>query len=290
MSYSNLAANLAAYTDEMSFEAISNAVLQTKLMEYATLRSGLRAGTSAVNIIDVEIAAQPRSCDWSDNATTTFTQVDIVMNELESKQSLCPTSLREYYLSEKLSASAHAEEVPFEEAMVNLYTQKIKNHNELLLATDLIAKVEAAGTTTSQTGPSDADSILSDVYALVDAIDPAYAGREDLVVFMSPSNFNLLRRALVAANLYHIAPTDSNDVLDIPGTGFKAVKLTVAVGDINTMIAGPSKDVIVGCGLEDDFDQLKMWYSQDSDQVRVMAAWRLGLAVVNASAWSYNGL
>ena len=85
MSYINLIGNLGQYTDEMSFEAISNAVLQTQLMEYATLRSGLRAGTTAVNILDVDIAAQARNCSWSDNATVDFTQVDIVMNELESK-------------------------------------------------------------------------------------------------------------------------------------------------------------------------------------------------------------
>jgi hypothetical protein len=290
MSYINLIGNLGQYTDEMSFEAISNAVLQTQLMEYATLRSGLRAGTTAVNILDVDIAAQARNCSWSDNATVDFTQVDIVMNELESKQSLCPSSLREYYLAEKLSASAHAEETPFEEVIVNLYTEKIKNHNEKLLATDLIAKVVAGGTTTSQAAASDADTILADVYALVDAIDPAYAGREDLMVFMSPTNFNFLRRALVSANLYHFSPTDNNNVLEIPGTGFKAIKLTVDAGNIATMIAGPAKDIVVGVGLEDDFDQLKMWYSQDNDQVRVMAAWRLGLAVVNASAWSFNGL
>ena len=290
MSYANLAANLAAYTDEMSFEAISNAVLQTSLMEYATLRSGLRAGTTAVNILDVDIAAQARSCSWSDNATVEFTQVDIVMNELESKQSLCPTSLREYYLSEKLSGSAHAAEIPFEEVMVNLYVEKIKNHNEDLLATELISQVTAGGTSTGQASASTQSTILADVYALVDAIDPAYSGREDLVVFMSPVYFNMLRRALVAQNLFHILPTDNNNELSIPGTGFKAIKWTRTTGSVDTMVAGPSKDAIVGVGLEDDFDQLKMWYSQDNDQVRVMAAWRLGLAVVNASAWAYNGL
>lgn len=296
MSYINLVANLGPYTDQVSFEAISNAVLQTKLMEYSTIRSGLRAGTTAVNIIDTDLAIQPRACSWSDNGTVEFTQVDIVMNELESKQSLCPTSLREVYLAEKLSATAHAEEVPFEEAMVNLYVEKIKNSNEKLMATELITKVKAGGTSTVQAGPSDANSILADIYALVDAIDPAYSGREDLMVYMSPSYFNLLRRALVAANLFHYTPgqLDSNDVVEIPGTGFRATKLTLDTAapgvSVNTMVAGPAKDAIIGVGLEDDFDQLKMWYSQDNDQVRVMAAWRLGLAVANASAWSHNGL
>jgi len=47
MSY-NLA-NLQAYTDELSFELISKAVLQTNVMDYATIRSGLKFGTTTIN-------------------------------------------------------------------------------------------------------------------------------------------------------------------------------------------------------------------------------------------------
>lgn len=285
MSY-NLS-SLAAYTDQMSFDAISNAVLQTNLMEYATLRAGLKAGTTAVNILDADIAIGTRTCDWTPDGSISFTQVDLVMNEYQTKQSLCPTLLREVYLAEKISATAHAEEVPFEEVVFNLWIEKIKNANEAQLATDLIAAVVAGGTSTSQASASTSLTILDDVYALYDAIDPAYMGREDLAVMMSPAMFNLLRRALVAQNLFHAAPSDNNNELVIPGTDIKAVKGTFSGA---TMIAGPMKDVIIGVGLEGDDENLKIFYSQDNDQVRVMAAWRLGLAVVNAAAWSYNGL
>ena len=55
------------------------------------------------------------------------------------------------------------------------------------------------------------------------------------------------------------------------------------------MIAGPSKDIVIGVGLEDDFDTLKIFYSQDNDEVRVMSAWRLGLAVVDVTKFAKNG-
>ena len=105
--------NLAAYTDEMSFDLISKAVLQTSVMEYVTVRSGLKAGTTAINLLDADISVADRACGWNEAGSLTYTQVDITMAEKQTKQALCPTDLRDYYLSERLSASAHAEEVPF---------------------------------------------------------------------------------------------------------------------------------------------------------------------------------
>ena len=103
---------------------------------------------------------------------------------------------------------------------------------------------------------------------------------------MSPANFNLLRRALTAQNLYHYVPSDNNTELMIPGTDFKAIKGTFSGA---AMVAGPMKDFVIGVGLEDDFDTLKIFWSQDNDEVRVMSAWRLGGAVVDVTKWAKNG-
>ena len=104
---------------------------------------------------------------------------------------------------------------------------------------------------------------------------------------MSPSNFNILRRALVANNLYHFNPaSDSNEKLDIPGTDYIAVKGTFSGAQ---MIAGPMDAIVVGVGLEDDFDTLKIFYSADNDEVRVMGAWRLGVGVSQTDVFAKNG-
>jgi hypothetical protein len=104
---------------------------------------------------------------------------------------------------------------------------------------------------------------------------------------MSPSNFNLLRRALVAENLYHFSPADNtSSELMIPGTDYIAVKGTFTGPQ---MIAGPMEAIVIGVGLEDDFDTLKIFYSQDNDEVRVMAAWRLGVGVSQTDLFAKNG-
>ena len=281
--------NLAAYTDEMSFELISKAVLQTSVMDYVTVRSGLKAGTTAINLLDADISVADRACGWNEAGNLTYTQVDITMAEKQTKQALCPTDLRDYYLSEKLSASAHAEEVPFEEVVSNLFVEKIREYNEGYIAGEIFTQVTVANgaADSGQTVASTLSTIYDDVLDLIDAV-PAKADKyANKAVLMSPSNFNILRRALVAQNLFHFSPEDNNaDRLMIPGTDYIAVKGTFTGAG---MIAGPMDQIVVGVGLEDDFDTLKIFYSADNDEVRVMGAWRLGVATAQVDLFAKNG-
>ena len=289
MSY-NLA-NLQAYSDEMSFDLISKAVLQTNVMEYATIRSGLKFGTTTINLLDADISVADRACGWDAAGNLVYTQVAIDMQEKQTKQALCPTDLRDYYLASRLSASAHAEEVPFEEVTANLFVEKIKNWNETYLGGKILTDITVAkgAADSGQTVASTASTIVNDVMDLIDAVNPAVLGRDDLGVIMSPAYFNMLRRALIAQNLFHFNPADtnSNDELMMPGTDFKVIKSSGFSG--NGFVAGPLGDLVIGVGLEDDFDTLKIFYSADNDEVRVMGAWRIGLGVVDVTKWSKNG-
>ena len=289
MSY-NLS-SLSTYTDELSFELISKAVLQTNVMDYATIRSGLKFGTTTINLLDGTITVADRSCGWSEAGNLVYTQVDIDMQEKQTKQALCPTDLRDYYLAERLSASAHAEEVPFEEVVANLFVEKIKKWNEDYLGGKILTDITVANGAidSGQTVASTASTIVDDVMDLIDAVPASVLDRDDLGVIMSPAYFNMLRRALTAQNLFHFNPADtnSNTELMMPGTDFRVIKSSGFSGD--GFVAGPLKDLVIGVGLEDDFDNLKIFYSADNDEVRVMAAWRIGLGVVDVTKWAKNG-
>jgi hypothetical protein len=284
--------NLSTYTDELSFELISKAVLQTNVMDYASIRSGLKFGETTINLLDsANIGVADRGCGWNAAGTLDYTQVTVDMVEKQIKQALCPTSLRDYFLAAQLSASAHAEEVAFEEVTANFFVEKIKNWNEGYIGGRLAADITVANgaVDSGQTVASTASTIVDDVMDLIDAVDASVLDRDDLGVIMSPAYFNMLRRALTSQNLFHFnAPgINSNTELTMPGTDFKVIKSSGFSGD--AFIAGPLKDIVIGVGLEDDFDSLKMFYSADNDEVRVMAAWRLGVGIVDVTKWAKNG-
>jgi hypothetical protein len=296
-------------SDEMSFELISKAVLQTSVMDYASIRSGLKFGTTTINLLDADIAVADRACGWDAAGNLTYSQVDIDMQEKQTKQALCPTDLRDYYLASRLSASAHAEEIPFEEVTANLFVEKIRNWNENFLGAQILTLVPlntGAGTPadpingaadSGQTVASTASTIVADVMDLIDAVDPSVLDRDDLGVIMSPAYFNMLRRALISQNLFHFDPSsNSNTELTMPGTDFKVIKssgfsasATYPAVTGATFIAGPLKDLVIGVGLEDDFDALKIFYSADNDEVRVMGSWRIGLGVTDKTKFARNG-
>lgn len=298
MSY-NLA-NLQTMSDELSFELISKAVLQTSVMEYAQIRSGLKFGTTTINLLDADISVADRACGWNAAGNLTYSQVDIDMQEKQTKQALCPTDLRDYYLASRLSASAHAEEIPFEEVTANLFVEKIRNWNENYLGSAILGDVTvAAGAIDSgQTVASIASTIVADVMDLIDAVPSSVLDRDDLGVILAPSYYNMLRRALISQNLFHFNPADtnSNTQLVMPGTDFKVIKssgfsasATYPAVTGASFVAGPLKDIVVGVGLEDDFDSLNIFYSADNDEVRVMGAWRIGLGIVDVTKFAKNG-
>lgn len=299
MSY-NLAA-LSTYTDEMSFELISKAVLQTNVMDYATIRSGLKFGSTTINLLDGDgIVVADRACGWNAAGTLDYSQVVIDMQEKQTKQSLCPTLLRDYYLANQLSASAHAEEVPFEAVTANLFVEKIKNWNESYLGATILAQATVAlgAQDSGQTVASTSSTIVNDVMDLIDAVPSSVLDRQDLGVIMAPAYYNMLRRALIAQNLFHFNPADTNSNVELmmPGTDFRVIKssgfstsATYPAVTGTSFIAGPLADLVIGVGLEDDFDNLSIFYSADNDEVRVMAAWRLGLGIVDVTKFAKNG-
>jgi len=82
MSY-NLA-NLQTMSDELSFDLISKAVLQTSVMDYAQIRSGLKFGTTTINLLDADISVADRACGWNAAGNLTYSQVEIDMQEKQT--------------------------------------------------------------------------------------------------------------------------------------------------------------------------------------------------------------
>ena len=285
--------NLSTFTDELSFDLISKAVLTTDLMENIQVRTGLQAGTVALNLFNATVDVQNQTCGWTTAGTASFSQVDICIRDKAVKQSLCPQDLRAYWLSQRMTGGAHQESVPFEQVIANHYVEQIKNYNEGFLingdgtcdgikAQISTASVVATASWTSTT----ALGLAQDMF---DAINQSVQDREDLILILSPSRYNILVRALVLANYFHYDSVQGKTIVDIPGTTMKAVKSSGLVGS-NYMAAGPAEFIIAGTGLTDDMSSMRFFYDEGQDTVKLLAKWRLGVAVAFPDYFSTNGL
>ena len=112
--------------------------------------------------------------------------------------------------------------------------------------------------------------------------DKSYT-QDDLVLILSPQNFRALVLGITQENYYHIAPGSTE--IYVPGTQVRAVASSGLVGS-NKKYMGPSSALFMGTDLTSDFEQFRLWYSQDNDEMRGLMRWRLGVAVSEPSLFS----
>lgn len=287
---------LAVWTDETSQDLIAKAVLETDLMSYIDLRSGLSAGTVALNLMSGDLNVADLACGWNPSGDVAFSQVDIVIRDKQVKMDLCPEDLRQYWLSQRMSAAANQETVPFEEVIANYYVSRISKYNEAYLidgdgtGTGIKDQVTVAGGATLSAAPAafTLANAVDQALNIFDAVNDASKDRDDLIMIMSPANFNILRRALVAQNFYHYDQGDGRS-FELPGANITVVKTSGLVGS-DYVCAGPSSMIVAGTGLEDDASTVQFFFDKGQDVVKFIAKWRLGVAVSEVDQFGTNGL
>jgi hypothetical protein len=290
--------SLSKYTDENSFELISKAVLTTDLLSVIDLRSGLKAGTVAINLMEGSVNIADLACGWNPSGDVTLSQVDIVIRDKQIKMDLCPQDLRDYWASQSLKASAHLEDVPAEEVIADYYVKQIKKGNEAFLmngdgvAEGIKDQITVANGANLQLGATASAWTISNCVEqalnIFDAIAEEVKDRDDLIMVVSPAAFATLRRALVAQNYFHYNQGDAK-TLDLPGANIKVVKSSGLIGS-DYVFAGPAAFIVGGTGLEDDFSTIQFFYDKGQDVVKFLAKWRLGVAVHQVNLFATNDL
>ena len=289
---------LPAYTDQLSIDLISKAVLKTDLLDYVDLRSGFTSGTVAINLVDAALPVSALSCGWSSDGEVTYSQVNVTIESLQSKTEMCIEDLRSVYQSAFMSAGTGNNELPFEEVISESYADKLRKYNEGFLINGFGATTGLKGQITSANGanlqggvpaawtPANAVEQALDLY---DAIDEAVKDRDDLIMVVSPDAYRALVRGLVASNLFHYDSVSGNDVIILPGTNVTVVKSSGLVGS-DYKFAGPGKMILAATGLTDELDAFRFFYDEASDVMKFRAAWRLGVGVGEVNLFGTNDM
>lgn len=289
---------LPAYTDQLSIDLISKAVLKTDLLDYVDLRSGFTSGTVAINLVDADLPVSALSCGWTSDGEVTYSQVNVTIESLQSKTEMCIEDLRSVYQSAFMSAGTGNNELPFEEVISESYADKLRKYNEGFLINGFGATAGLKGQITSANGanlqagtpaawtPANAVEQALDLY---DAIDEAVKDRDDLIMVVSPDAYRALVRGLVASNLFHYDSVSGNDVIILPGTNVTVVKSSGLVGS-DYKFAGPGKMILAATGLTDELDAFRFFYDEASDVMKFRAAWRLGVGVGEVNLFGTNDM
>jgi hypothetical protein len=298
---------LSPYTDELSTDLISKALLKPMSVQFLTVMAGKTAGTSAINLLNSNPYIIDATCGFNESTTgpggatgnaTVFDQLDLVVQSKMLKEQLCPEDLRNYWLSSQLSPSGYAESVPFEALIANNKVDNIGQYVENtiwqgdgsnldgLLAQATVANGCIGGTGSGIAVPLVVATAFDSIWGIINKLSNALKQERDLVMYMSMTNYSIAVQALMAKGNALITqyPNISNYTGDAPAAFiWPGTNVTIfgAPGiNINThIIVGPKKYIYFGTGLLDDADRFKFYYDPSQDVVNFMSKFRLGTAV-----------
>ena len=287
---------LTAYTEQQRLPLITKAVFSARTAALFTKQVGIKSA-AALNLMDTDAAlAAGTACGWTAAGTTTFSQRNVTVAPMKVQEALCPRSLEQYWMQTQLTAGSTYDSVPFEQAFAEQKALRIAEALEnaiwsgSTLVTGLLTILNAAsGSTVSGNTAAVSASVgitTSNVISIFDniytRIPQAILTRNDLVIFCGWDVFRTLIGGLKANTGVMYNQVDLQGLADgdiiYPGTNVRVVAVPGLLG-YNRLVCSYLGNFFYATDLLSDEENFSLWYSQDNDEVRFQAAFKVGVQV-----------
>jgi hypothetical protein len=287
---------LTAYTEQQRLPLITKAVFSARTAALFTKQVGIKSA-AALNLMDTDAAlAAGTACGWTAAGTTTFSQRNVTVAPMKVQEALCPRSLEQYWMQTQLTQGSTYDGVPFEQAFAEQKALRIAEALEnaiwsgSTLVTGLLTILNAAsGSTVSGNTAAVSASVgitTSNVISIFDniytRIPQAILTRNDLVIFCGWDVFRTLIGGLKANTGVMYNQVDLQGLADgdiiYPGTNVRVVAVPGLLG-YNRLVCSYLGNFFYATDLLSDEENFSLWYSQDNDEVRFQAAFKVGVQV-----------
>jgi hypothetical protein len=307
--FSYVVSTITGFTDQSSTDIIAKALIGATTPANTTVKLGIR-GSQAVQLLNSSPAFQTGACGWNASGTTTFTQVTLASQHEKLNEELCYQQLWDTYQSLLLPAGQDPETVPFLDSIISLKTKQIQQRieqklwlaqtasgdtfngfNYLISTGQTSVAASASGTTFSSTAAYGTNgNPITEVDKLISALSDDALVFDDLVCFMSYSNFRLYNQALVKANFFQNYIGTSNVTNNMsavhPSTNVKVLP-TLGLAGLNKVVIGPASYMFCGFDLMSDNEKMDAFWSRDFDVLKIRANYSYSAAVASFSGTNY---
>ena len=290
---------LNAWTNEHAMDMIKEAVLKGRTTDLVTVQGGIKHAAT-INRLATAITGQNGACGWNAQGTTTLDQRTITVCDIKINEAICLNDLENYYTSVMMNPGSYNTDIPFEQLFAENKRDQIMALIEDLIwkgdtetgsgnldLCDGLIKLFTAGITASNSayGTYSIANLGSEIVAKVDAmiadINVNVIDAEDLHLFMGYAEYRTYAKALRDANLFHYtgAENQGQEFSQVhPGTNVRVIAVR-GLNNTNKFVLTPASNIYVGTDLLNDAEDFKIFYSQDNDEVRFLAKWKLGVQV-----------
>lgn len=283
---------LTTYVQENRDVIIRNAVLGNGgIRNRMSIQTGIKTKEKLHPFEVSPIFQDGRGCGFSAQGEAKISERELETGIVKVNMEFCPDDLLGKYAEYLVKISATADELPFEQyiidgvvAAINEGIEKMMflgdktSEDHVLKHIDGLVKILKAEEDVTDVaivaGQTAYQGILSVYMAMPEEV--INKGAEILV---SPAIFRAFMQDMVKANLFHYNPNEGTvDSFILPGTDVVVRKEVGLTGSLNVIGTYP-KNLYYGTDLENATEDVKVWFSDDDDNYKLKVKWNSGVQV-----------
>lgn len=277
--------SLPAYVQDNKDFLIKNfALVGGETRKRITVQTGIKKDEH-INYLNLTPTFQSGvGCGFTAQGEATLTQRLIETARFKVNMEFCPDTLIGKYAEYQVSINASENEsLPFEAYIMEALTNEIVKKIETTIWGGVKASDLIDGFLTLAKADSDVvDVVIEGTSAYADILKVYNAMSEYTLeqggeIYVSPAKFRAFMQEMVEKNYFHYNPgnAEPSEFL-LPGSNVKVVRTPGLAG--KTEVVGTfAKNMYYGCDLENAAEDIKVWYSDDDDLVKVAAKWNMGV-------------
>lgn len=260
-------------------------------------RIGLQTGikkSADLNYLEVSPTMQSGAgCGFSAAGAVTLTKKTITVATIKVDLDICPKTLLGKWPEYLVRVAANAEELPFEQYIIDGLTNDLNKKIEKLIwqgdhtqSADATIKWIDGFIYQFDNDAAVVDESIANGTNAYNAIKAVYMKMTDEalerggVIFVSPARYREFLQLLVEKNYYHYAgPLEAApEEVFFPGTDVKVIKTPGLAGVENKIVGTYAENLVYGTDMENDEEAFDIWYSKDDRVFKFQACWNSGVA------------
>jgi hypothetical protein len=283
---------LTTYVQENRDVIIRNAVLGNGgIRNRMSIQTGIKTKEKLHPFEVNPIFQDGRGCGFSAQGETKISERELETGIIKVNMEFCPDDLLGKYAEYLVKISATADELPFEQYIIDGVVAAINEGIEKMMflgdkASEdhvlkhinglvKILKAEEDVTDVAITAGQTAYQGILSVYMAM----PEEVINKGAEILVSPAIFRAFMQDMVKANLFHYNPNEGTvDSFILPGTDVVVRKEVGLTGSLNVIGTYP-KNLYYGTDLENATEDVKVWFSDDDDNYKLKVKWNSGVQV-----------
>lgn len=280
---------LIDYAKQEGFNLIVKAITEGKTAGMVDVILNLKGKAEVPFLTSNVELVKGHSCTFADTSTSTFTQVEVDVNEVSYMEKLCtPVALENKAM---LYEVRNSDDIPYSEQFLNLKAQDISKKVDTLLwlgeksgdavngflkmADDNSLLIEITGSTSNV---YDAIELALDTAV---AADSTWEGKESVKIFMNYTKFRTYFKELIAKNLFHYDPEvlKSGAGINHPSAPNVIVVPTEGLAGHNFLYLADTEHLHMGTNLASELEGITIIYKPETREIFMRSDFYLGTGV-----------